>query len=322
MKLLIANNSGYPRIGDAPEEQELRRATDAWEDKRKSDGELEDARDAVARKVIAEQLEAGVDLPTDGQVRWHDPVSHLLRRSRGVELGGLIRLYDTNFYYRRPLVKGAVRHREPVLLEEFRFAQEASAKPVKVALTGPYTLAALSLDRHYGSRRGLAMRLAAFVAAEVEALAEAGCGLIQLDEPEILRPSADWDIVAEATSAAACRRGSAKIALAASWGDAAPLYEKMQKLDVDILGLDLTYSPGLPERLKAGSDKLLALGVVDGRNTRLEDPRRTADAVGRILARYKKPFAILMPSCSLEFVPRSHARRKLALLGSVRARLA
>ena len=43
---------------------------------------------------------------------------------------------------------------------------------MKAIITGPYTLAALSLDKHYGSREKLALALAEALRNEVEALAE------------------------------------------------------------------------------------------------------------------------------------------------------
>src|SRR3989337_2990714 len=44
---------------------------------------------------------------------------------------------------------GAVAWKSPVLVRDYRFALEHSEKPVKPIITGPYTLAALSLEGHY-----------------------------------------------------------------------------------------------------------------------------------------------------------------------------
>jgi len=79
---------------------------------------------------------------------------------------------------------------------------------------------------------------------------------------------------------------------------------------VDVVGLDLTYGPKLAERIaEAGAPRSLVLGVIDGRNTKLE----TRDAVFRILDRalsgVRGPVG-LGPSCGLEFLPRARARAK------------
>ena len=92
-------------------------------------------------------------------------------------------------------------------------------------------------------------------------------------------------------------------------------------MPIDILGLDFTYHPKFAERVVAlGSQKPLALGLVDGRNTRLEDPQALAHQVDRILLRVKGEFCYLNPSCGLEYLPRDRAQAKLKLLGEIRAR--
>ena len=61
-------------------------------------------------------------------------------------------------YYRQPFIEGPVAWREPITVRDYQFAVEHSAKPVKAVLTGPYTLARLSVDKHYGSVAGAAER--------------------------------------------------------------------------------------------------------------------------------------------------------------------
>ena len=68
-----------------------------------------------------------------------------------------------------------------------------------------------------------------------------------------------------------------------------------------------------------GSQKPLALGLVDGRNTRLEDAAAVAHAVDRILLRVKGEVCYLNPSCGLEYLPRDRAQAKLKLLAEIRA---
>jgi methionine synthase II (cobalamin-independent) len=88
-------------------------------------------------------------------------------------------------------------------------------------------------------------------------------------------------------------------------------------MPVDVVGLDLTYGPKLAERIaEAGAPRNLVLGVIDGRNTKLE----TRDAVFRILDRalpgVRGPVG-LGPSCGLELLPRARARAKLENMGAI-----
>ncbi len=90
---------------------------------------------------------------------------------------------------------------------------------------------------------------------------------------------------------------------------------------MDILGLDFTYNPRFAERVVAlGSQKPLGLGLVDARNTRLEDPDGVAHQVDRILLRVKGEVCYLNPSAGLEYLPRDRARAKLKLLADIRGR--
>lgn len=324
MQILTASAGSYPRIGETPELAQLRRTIAAWERKEAGADELRAAEDALVRAALTEQLEAGLDLVTDGQIRWYDPVSHLAGKLAGIEINGLLRLFDTNFYFRQPVVRGAVKRQDGMVLSEYEFAKANSSKPVKPVLTGPYTLARSSIVSN-GTYKGLDALAEAYTQAlvpELEALAKAGAGLIQIDEPAILRQPNDLSLLERALAALAARKGKAQLALHLSFGDPQLLYERLQKLPVDVLSLDFTYNPKFADSVAAaGSEKALGLGLVDARNTRLEEAGAVAKQAERILAKVKGGACYLTTSCGLEFLPRDRARAKLKLLTQVRAHL-
>ena len=143
--------------------------------------------------------------------------------------------------------------------------------------------------------------------------------MIQLEEPAILKHPGDFPLLKQSTAALASRKGSAQLALAVYFGDPAPIYEKLQALPVDVLGLDFTYNPKLVDLIAArGSDKTLAVGLVDGRNTRQEDPNAVARELERLFRNLPSKRAILNPSCGLEYLPRDRARLKLKLLPAIK----
>lgn len=147
MELRLANHSSYPRIGASREQQRLRRAYAQRERGEISAEVFNQIQDSVVAEVIEEQAQAGCELLTDGQVRWYDPISHLAGKLAHVEINGLLRYFDTNFYFRQPVMGEKVHRNGPMIVEEFRYAQKTSRRPIKPILTGPYTLAVSSSDR-------------------------------------------------------------------------------------------------------------------------------------------------------------------------------
>ncbi len=313
MRMIVASAGSYPRIGDTPDTQRHRREYARRERGEVSEAEWQAVEDEVAREVIAEQAAVGLELLTDGQVRWYDPMSHLARPLAEVTIDGLLRYFDTNFYFRQPVVRGPIARRRPILLREFEVARAAAApREVKPVVTGPYSLAQASiLEGGYRSRRALAQAYAEVLAQEVADLARAGARLIQIDEPYLLQHPEDADVVREGLATLAAARGESRLACYTYFGDAVPLYDELQALPVDVLGLDFTYSPKLAARIaEAGSDKTLGLGLVDGRNTKPETPEGLYPVLDRVLPRLGQT-AYLNPSCGLEFLPRDRARTKL-----------
>jgi 5-methyltetrahydropteroyltriglutamate--homocysteine methyltransferase len=159
----------------------------------------------------------------------------------------------------------------------------------------------------------------AALAREIEALAEAGATVIQLDEPALLKHGGDFALFARSAATLAARKGHALLAFSFYFGDVVPLYESLQTLPVDILGFDFTYSPQLVDLIAAqGSDKALALGLVDGRNTRLEDPAVVTRQLEKIGRKLDSPTVYLSPSCGLEHLPRDRAQLKLRHLATIK----
>jgi 5-methyltetrahydropteroyltriglutamate--homocysteine methyltransferase len=313
MRMILANTGSYPRIGDAPETQRHRREYGRRERGEIQDAEWQAVEDAVTREVIAEQVTAGVELPTDGQIRWYDPISHLARPLANVTINGLLRSFDTNVYFRQPVVRGPIARQGPILRREYEVARAAAApRDVKPVLTGPYSLARGSiLEGGYRNRHALALAYAEVLAQEIADLAGAGARLIQVDEPYLLQHPEDADVVRETFAVLAAARGPARLACATYFGDALPVYDELMALPADVLGLDFTYSPKLAARIaEAGTARTLALGLIDGRNTKLETAATVYPIFDRVLPRLGET-AYLNPSCGLEFLPRDRARAKL-----------
>jgi 5-methyltetrahydropteroyltriglutamate--homocysteine methyltransferase len=320
VQIILTNQGSYPRIGDRADQQRLRKATHLWEQGKWSQAQLREVQQQTTRDIIAEQIEAGIELVTEGQICWYDPISHLLRDVPGVEINGLLRFFDTNFYFRQPIIKGRCRWETPLILEEFLFASSVSALPVKPVLTGPYTLADHSICLR--DRRDVIMDLAGLIGQEVSQLAKHGATWVQIDEPSILRKPHDFALFREAIGLIASMKAQIRLALYTYFGNAGPLYDEFQGLEVDALGFDFTYSPDLWEIISSsGSDKIIAFGIVDGRNTKLEPVKGLVAQLQPILSSLNPSAIFLNPSCGLEYLPRDCASKKLKLLRDLKQHL-
>ncbi len=321
MELILSNHSSYPRIGDDAAQQLLRRTIAQRDKGEKDDGDVRAAEDCMTNLALDEQVDAGLELVTDGQIRWYDPISHLARKFPGVRINGLLRFFDTNSYFRQPVVHGKLERAEALVVDEFKYAQGISTLPVKAILTGPYTLARHSVEEN-GGAGGFDKMLEGYtagLAAEVAALAAAGATVIQVEEPALLRHPEDFPRLEQSITALALSKDSARLALVFYFGDPLPVYDQLQTLPVDILGLDFTYNPALVDRVASnGTARTLALGLVDGRNTRLEDPAMTARQLEKLAHGADLNRAYLNPSCGLEYLPRDRAQQKLKHLAVIR----
>ena len=324
MKLITTNTGSYPRIGKAQELHLLRQTIAQWESGKKTDADLKAAEDALTRAAIQDQVASGLDVVTDGQIRWYDPISHLTGKWENVSVNGLLRFFDTNFYIRQPVVRGPVRWQQAVVRSEFESACAMSAKPVKPVLTGAITLARHSIVEHPPYQqdvRRLVLDYNQALAEEVRELAAAGATIIQIDEPAVLQDSSSLDLLDETLKILAAAKGAARLALYVYFGDAGPVLERLLNSPADIVGLDFTYNPALVEQVAAAKPaKSLGLGLLDGRNTKLESPESVLRSLERILPQVQAQDCYLNPSAGLEYLPRDRAVEKLKRLTAIRSR--
>ena len=314
MRLVLANHSSYPRVGDSPKLQRLRRAYASRETGKIDDAGFEEVvRDYVA-EVIGEQEEAGLDLVTDGLVYWYDLIAHPASRLEGVKIRGIVRFFDTNTYVRQPEIESTPKGTFG-LAPEFERAKQAATKELKAVVTGPYTLARHSILKGNGDLSQTAMAYAEALGAEIEQLKAAGASIVQIDEPSLLKNPDDAQLVRRLLEIATEQKGDLTISLTTYFGDATTIYGELLKMPVDMIGFDLIYGPTVLEMIvHEGADRPIALGAIDGRNTKLDDTKVVAQSVDRVMEALDARGVSevhLQPSCGLEFLPRDRAKRKL-----------
>jgi len=308
MKTTVVGN--YPKIPNRPRPAKLRNAINKRDRGELSDEDLARVYDEVTIEIIQEQIDAGLDVITDGQVRWDDDQTYVMRALAGVEIGSLERYMDTNTYYRQPEIVGAVGWEKPILIRDFEFARHNSSKPVKAIVTGPYTLGTLALDKHYNNHEKLVMAIAEALRNEVHALERAGADQIQVNDPMIVKAGDDASLAAKALTTM-LDGVSAETGVYTWFGSAAAVLPALLDTPIGVIGLDFVSGPGNWDAVNSNFGKQLGFGIVDGRNTRLETPERVADAVKRICEIVPPERLYVNPSCGLEYLPRETSFDKL-----------
>jgi 5-methyltetrahydropteroyltriglutamate--homocysteine methyltransferase len=324
MEFLAENHSLFPRVGATDDELRLRRAYHDYDSGEIDEGELKQIEDSYAEDVIGEQIDAGLDIVTDGMIRWYGHISHIAEKLTGTEVGGLVRYFDTNYLVREAKVVEPIEWRDPLIEGEFELAESVSSQPVKMMLPGPLTFARHSILENgvYSNEQQLAEDYTNALQQEIRNLSEAGCKHLQIDEPSLLQSPGEAEWVLPLLDELAQAAGDCTTRLATYFGDAVPLYEDLQETDFNVLMFDFTYSETLAEDIAGlGSDKRLGLGLLNGRNTKLRDSDEIIDEIERMQPGFNEKDQILTFSCSIDYLPRNKARRKLERLAEIRDRL-
>ena len=143
----------------------------------------------ATKEAVTAQIDAGIDIPTDGEMRREHYIFYHLRHLTGIDFDKLQnRPIRTGVWEQDvPTVVDKVRPKDRFLLYDFRVAQSYSAKPIKLTVPGPMTIADTLVDEYYENERTLNKELAEAINVEIRALADAGCKWIQVDEPVFAR---------------------------------------------------------------------------------------------------------------------------------------
>jgi 5-methyltetrahydropteroyltriglutamate--homocysteine methyltransferase len=304
----------FPKVAETGIGTSVMKSINQWQKQELTEAKLDEVLQEATRTVILEQEQAGIDIVTDGQIRWEDLVTPLARAVDGFEINGLERFFDNNVYYRRPILTKTPVRKRPIFLGQFLFARSCTKKPLKVVLPGPYSVVKLSEDRYYKNERPFLRSIAEVLNEEARALADAGAVMIQFDEPALGFGKPPMPQVLEALSIAT-QGVKAKKAVYTYFGALNGAMEQLQKAPVDVIGIDVVSNPKSVQQVnRIKWTKELALGVVDARNTALESVTELHALFDVITKRVPKDSLYVNPNCGLEFLPYETAVQKLRRL--------
>jgi 5-methyltetrahydropteroyltriglutamate--homocysteine methyltransferase len=302
-----------------------------------------DAKAAAARAAIKDQERAGVDIVSDGELfrrddnRFGPPnamINHFASKIPG--FSGELRLKTgitpvaPEASLPAPVIVSRLEPAPLGLLEELRFLRETTDRKVKIAMTGPHMFARVAWDEHYRDPEALAMDMAAVINAELRRLDEAGCEVIQLDEPILWFLAGDqpWGIRAINACFQGVRRAkkalhlcqgnynpdpSAHVGLRIFPAEFAAILPVLKGARVDVILMAFA-SLGV-EDLSCLRDfpkgKTLGVGAVDVQDHRVETAADVAGTVLRIAEILGPKRVWVNPDCGLNHLPRDVAFAKM-----------
>ena len=147
-------------------------------------------------QAIADQVECGIDIPTDGEISRENYIHYHCRHLLGFDFKHLTRKGVRGGTYEAalPTINGPVAVRDLFLVADWKRAQANCRRPVKITMPGPMTISDTNHDDFYHDPKRLGRDIADALNLEVRALADAGCKHIQIDEPLFARkPAAALD---------------------------------------------------------------------------------------------------------------------------------
>jgi 5-methyltetrahydropteroyltriglutamate--homocysteine methyltransferase len=155
--------------------------------------ELREVEDEAIAAVVKRQLEAGIDVITDGEFRRRDFRAGFADAVDGIEMrtvempwrseGGVATLPSRQF-----VITERLRQRRRLAEGEAAYIRTLTGAPIKVTLIAPGFLVDRfwkdgETDAFYESREELAEQVAAITRTEIEALIAEGVAYVQLDNP-------------------------------------------------------------------------------------------------------------------------------------------
>ena len=303
----------------------------------------EQARLDATRVVFDLQRQAGIDLPTDGELYRFDVnhpdtngmIDYFVRPMAGVR--SRVGRSDHEAFARRPgmgwrrkaagVVEGPIGEGSLNLLADCELAATVAGGPFKFTVTSPYMLARTLLDRHYGGFEELLMAIADALAAQVRGLP---CACLQIDEANVPGNPADGPIAAAAINHVLDTfegRGAVHLCFGNYGGQTIhrgewrPLTDFLNSLHADHVVLEMAHRPAHDlEALRDIDGRIrLGIGVVDVKVNHIE----TAEEIARRIECAEKTagpgrVAFIHPDCGLWMLRRSIADRKIAALAKGR----
>ena len=283
---------------------------------------LEEAWQDATLNALHDQVRAGVDFVTDGEIRRESYSNRFSTSLSGVDLDrpgeALARTGKTVTV---PRVTGPLVRERAVETDYVALLKQHTDKPVKVTLPGPFTMTQQACNDHYTDDANLAEAYARVVNEEVLALFEAGADIVQLDEPYVqARPDAARDYAVAAIDAALAQApGTTVLHVCFGYGkhvddkpDGYAFLAELNACSADELSLECAQPRLNLDCLADVPSKRIYVGVLDLRDTAVESADLVARRIRTALEYVPPERLTIAPDCGMKYLSREVAFSKLS----------
>lgn len=304
----------------------------------------DDAESLITRGVeqaLADQISAGIDIPTDGEIPRENYIHYHCRHLNGFDFDKLTTRALRNGAYTAelPTIVGPISPRKLFMTKEWKRAQQFTDRPVKVTMPGPMTVSDTNADDYYHDPAALGADIANALNVEVLALADAGCRHIQIDEPLFARRPEEALSHGFEDLERAFHRCSKMVTrtvhMCCGYPDRIdnPDYPKADpKTYVDLVSavdyssinavsFEDAHRPNDLKLLEALTDTVAILGVVAIAQSRIETADEIEQRLRQALMHIDADRLIAAPDCGLGLLDRSLAKAKLTSLCEAAGRI-
>jgi 5-methyltetrahydropteroyltriglutamate--homocysteine methyltransferase len=252
---------------------------------------------AAVETAVADQIAAGIDIISDGQVRGDmiQVFASALPGIKGQEIIGKVQSASG-----------------PITVGDTKYARAKAAK-VKGIITGPTTIAhSLHISTPmYRNREELALDIAAALVPEAKALEAAGVTLLQIDEPIFSTGMADLTVGKQAIDliTASLRIPSCMHVC----GNLGNILDEILKFNVNVLDFEFANNPAnldlLSRRDLAG--RMIGYGCVDSSIERIETISEIKKRIEKGIEIFDPRVMLIDPDCGMRMRSRQAAFAKL-----------
>jgi 5-methyltetrahydropteroyltriglutamate--homocysteine methyltransferase len=222
----------------------------------------------------------------------------------------------------------------------WKVAQRMTKKPVKFGTIGPELVAFAVQDKYYKSVKDRILAISDALNEELHDLADAGCPVIQFEEPQIhmlaarnivddvINPTFSVEVFNRTVKGL---RTKTEVWCHTCWGNPSqqrmfrdvmsykPALEALNKVDADVVTFESVSAHGMD--LEAfgkmiSSDKKICIGVIDHHSLQVERPDEIADHIRRALQFIPVERLVISSDCGMgrEGMSRRHAFYKTVAL--------
>ncbi|WP_318246391.1 5-methyltetrahydropteroyltriglutamate--homocysteine S-methyltransferase [Rossellomorea aquimaris] len=332
MSKVMSSNLGYPRIG---ENREWKKVLEQYWSHKVDAESFEKQMENIRLEHVKKQRDQGVDLIPLGDFSLYDhvldtavmfgvvperfdyqggkvPLDTYFDIARGTKdspASEMTKWFNTNYHYIVPEFSGFA----PELVENrplafYREAKEKLGIKGKPVIIGPFTFVKLSKGYDEKDENALVEKLVPLYAQVLKELQDEGVEWVQMDEPILCTSISKQKVERFKEIYGTLKQAAPHVkVILQTYFDRLDHYKEVTSIPVDGIGMDFIHDRGENwEALRKSGfpeDKILAAGVVDGRNIWRRNLVDAHSFVSSLADYVAKDRLIIQPASSLLHVP-------------------